>query len=318
MRVVVVLAGALGLLLACSASAGAATDCSYVRDNFDRSDSPTLGPNWTEQASDLGDIGIESAHATNPAITEGLATFNGLAGTFTGLPNDAACVDVATNGSTSVQYVAIVLDYADRFNSIFVKVQVNSGTQFNHVYFYVGNDGAPFAPHLPLTPFASGRITVSRAGDDVTLDVDSNFDGAPDQTITASGANAIPGLGHGFGLGVYGHPAADNFATARPTNAFTIGQITRNKRNGTATVQVVIPGPGTLALGGNGVKTGGATVSRAVKASQPVDLVVRATGKKKRKLKSNGKVRVAPAITYTPVGGSSGTQTASIKLKKKL
>ena len=318
LRAALAVAAVLGLVLVCSASATAATDCSYVRDNFNRPDSTTLGPNWTEQSSDSGLIGIESDHATNPDQSQGLATFNPLAGGFNGLPNDAACVDVAATTATNTQYVAIVLDYGDETHNLFVKVQSDSGTTFSHAYFYVGNNGDDLGPSpvKPLTPFASGRIAVSRSGDDVTLDVDSNFDGVPDETVTESGANAITGLGHGFGLGIYGHPAADNFATAKPTSAFTIGQITPNKRKGTATVQVAIPGPGTLALGGNGVKAGGATVSRAVKASKTVDLVVRATGKKKRKLKSKGKVRVAPTITYTPVGGSSGTQTVSVKLKK--
>src|SRR4051794_46733 len=224
-RAGVVLAGVLGLLLACSTAAYAATDCSYVRDDFNRPDSLTLGSNWTERASDLGDIGIESAHATTPVADDALATFNPLAGTFTGLPNDAACVDVAINGTASVQYVAIVLDYGDVNHNVFVKVQVSSSSEFDSAYFYVGNNGEDLGPDpsRALTPFTTGRIAVSRSGDDVTLDVDSNFDGVPDQTVTESGANAVTGLGHGFGLGIYGHPAADNFATAKPISTFTIG-----------------------------------------------------------------------------------------------
>src|SRR4051794_24310426 len=169
-RAIVVLAAALGLLLAWSTSASAAADCTYLRDNFDRSDSLTLGSNWTEQASDQGDIGIESAQATNPIPSQALATFNSLAGTFTGLPNDAACVDVATNGTATVQYVAIVLDYGDVNHNIFVKVQVSSSSQFDSAYFYVGNNGDNLGPASAraLTPFTSGRIAVSRSGDDVT------------------------------------------------------------------------------------------------------------------------------------------------------
>lgn len=287
----IVLAAMLGLLLVLASNAAAAINCSVVRDNFDRGNSATLGSNWTLQAPSMG---IEGQRATNPNPTFGLATFNGISG-------DAACADVSINGAAT-QYVAIVLDYADVNNNLFIKVQDNlSNGTFNRAFFYHGNSGTPFAPFQDLTPFTSARIAVARNGDNVTLEIDTNFDGVPEQAYTVAGAN-LPGLGTGLGLGAFGHAFADNFATPKPSNAFTVGQTTKNKKKGTATISVNVPGPGTLALSGQGIKSSGATASRAMTAASTVQLKVIAKGKKKKKLNDTGKVAVKPTITYTPTG----------------
>ena len=305
----IALAAMLGLLLVLASNAAAAINCSVVRDNFDRGNSATLGSNWTLQAPSMG---IEGQRATNPNATFGLATFNGISG-------DAACADVSINGAAT-QYVAIVLDYADVNNNLFIKVQDNlSNGTFNRAFFYHGNSGTPFAPFQDLTPFTSARIAVARNGDNVTLEIDTNFDGVPEQAYTVAGAN-LPGLGTGLGLGAYGHAFADNFATPKPpvSNAFTVGQTTKNKKKGTATISVNVPGPGTLALSGQGIKSSGATASRAMTAASTVRLNVTAKGKKKKKLNDTGKVAVKPTITYTPTGGTASSQSVSVKLKKNI
>jgi hypothetical protein len=66
--------------------------------------------------------------------------------------------------------------------------------------------------------------------------------------------------------------------------------VTRNKKKGTATLQVEIPNPGTLALSGKGVKPRGAAAAVSVPAGT-AKLVVKARGKKKtKKLEQTGKV----------------------------
>jgi hypothetical protein len=108
-------------------------------------------------------------------------------------------------------------------------------------------------------------------------------------------------------------------AVFNPTNAFTLGAITRNKKKGTATITADLPNPGELTGSGKGVKAAGAAViSKAVSAPGIAKLTIRAKGKKKRKLNETGKVKLKVAITYTPTGGDPRTQPRKLKLKKNL
>lgn len=110
-------------------------------------------------------------------------------------------------------------------------------------------------------------------------------------------------------------------AVVEPTNSFSLGTITRNKKKGTATVTVQnLPNPGELTGSGKGVKA--SSVSRAVTSKSvgpgQAQLLIKAKGKKKRKLNRTGKVKLSVAITYTPTGGSPNTQSIKVKLKKNL
>jgi hypothetical protein len=104
------------------------------------------------------------------------------------------------------------------------------------------------------------------------------------------------------------------------SNAFTIATIRRNKKKGNATITVNLPDPGQLIGSGNGVKAssaGGAVTSKSVAAGQ-AKLVIKAKGKKRRKLNATGKAKLNVAITFTPTGGKAKTQSLKVKLKKKL
>lgn len=109
-------------------------------------------------------------------------------------------------------------------------------------------------------------------------------------------------------------------AQADPTNTFTQGAITRNKKKGTATATFDVPNPGQLTASGNGVKASGAgaRTSAAVPGPGNATLTIRAKGKKKRKLRSKGKVKLSPTFTYTPTGGTARTLSTTVKLRKKL
>jgi len=100
-------------------------------------------------------------------------------------------------------------------------------------------------------------------------------------------------------------------ATLEPTNTFSLGQITRNKKKGTATLEATVPNPGALTAAGQGVKPSSTTGSGTVK------LKIRANGKKRRKLTEAGKVKLDVAITYTPTSGDPRAQTAKVKLRKR-
>jgi hypothetical protein len=109
-------------------------------------------------------------------------------------------------------------------------------------------------------------------------------------------------------------------AVVQPTNTFTLGATTRKKKKGTATISLDLPNPGELTGSGKGVKTssaGRAVISKSVGAGQ-ARLLIKAKGKKKRKLNETGRVKLNVAITYMPTGGDPSTQSVKVKLKKKL
>jgi hypothetical protein len=111
-------------------------------------------------------------------------------------------------------------------------------------------------------------------------------------------------------------------AVINPSNTFSFGAVTRNKKKGTATLTVKVPNPGELALSGKGVKTqragGGAVVSKVVTAPGTVNLLVKVKGKPKHKLIKTGKAKVKVTVTFTPTGGDPSTQSKKLTLKKRL
>ena len=104
-------------------------------------------------------------------------------------------------------------------------------------------------------------------------------------------------------------------ATIEPTNTVINGAIARKKKKGTATVTVTVPNPGQLSYSGTGVKVSGPA---SVAAPGDVQLTVRATGKKAKKLKRKGKVSVSFGTTFTPSFGAAATTTTNLTLRKKL
>jgi hypothetical protein len=111
-------------------------------------------------------------------------------------------------------------------------------------------------------------------------------------------------------------------AVVNPTNTFTIGAVTRNKKKGIAFMQVTVPNPGTLALSGGGALSkvaSGPAAGKAVASPGTVQLKVKTTKKKKlAKLNSTGKVQVSPTITFTPTGGDPASQTRKVQLRKNI
>ena len=103
-------------------------------------------------------------------------------------------------------------------------------------------------------------------------------------------------------------------AVISPSSLITLGDTKFNKRRGTATLVVNVPNPGQLVASGTGV--GSAPLS--VGAPDVEQLVIRATGKAKKKLKSKGKVSLTVQLTFTPTGGFANTTQVNLKLKKKL
>jgi hypothetical protein len=191
-------------------------------------------------------------------------------------------------------------------------------------YMVVGHDG----PHA-LTPSAPNTFTASvaaKAGD-VLGGSSPPSPGGPLCWFTASGDSSLvrngnlPDGGSANDFSPLGNLRANISAVVNPSNTFTLGGITRNKKKGTATLTMDVPNPGELIASGNGVKaassSGRAVTSKSVPAGL-AQLVVKATGKKKKRLNETGKVKLNVAVTYTPTGGDPSTQSLKVKLKKSL
>jgi hypothetical protein len=106
-----------------------------------------------------------------------------------------------------------------------------------------------------------------------------------------------------------------------PSNSFSAGKVKRNEKKGTATLTVNVPNPGELTGSGNGVKaasSGKAGTSNAVTTPGAAQLVIKAKGKKRRKLNETGKVKLNVNVTYAPTGGDPSTQLTKVKLKKNV
>ena len=127
------------------------------------------------------------------------------------------------------------------------------------------------------------------------------------------------GVNQGF---ITGAASPDGVALDPPP--FSFGKLKRNKRRGTATLIVLVPGPGELALTGKGLVKQGTTadagnlraIERAVTAAGKVKLRIKAKGRKRSKLNRTGRVKVAAKVTYTPTFGLPATKTRKIRLRK--
>jgi hypothetical protein len=107
---------------------------------------------------------------------------------------------------------------------------------------------------------------------------------------------------------------------------FSFGKLKRNKKKGTATLTVELPGPGTLVLTGKGLirqrpaaaPRASGVLAKTVSAAGRVNLKVKPKGKKKSKLYRAGKVTVTAKVTYKPTSGLPNTKAKRIKLVKQL
>ena len=103
-------------------------------------------------------------------------------------------------------------------------------------------------------------------------------------------------------------------AVFEPSNSFTLGDVDRNKKEGTAKLTVNIPNPGRLVLTGKGLRKR----KKSPDASGDVVLKIKTKKNKLDRLNKNGKVKVKPKITFTPTGGDPATESRRLALKKNL
>jgi hypothetical protein len=174
------------------------------------------------------------------------------------------------------------------------------------------------APPHDLTP-GINTVPVSiavRSGDMIGVNEsgDANsctFPQPGDGVITRSGSLAV---------GAFGNFTPQNdvrlnlSAVLVPSNDFGVASITRDRKQGTATVIVNVSNPGVLALTGNGLKK---RPTRNVAVAGTVQFNIATAGAKKRKLEKRGNVTMTPTLTFSPSGGDPASFPFSVKLKLK-
>jgi hypothetical protein len=101
------------------------------------------------------------------------------------------------------------------------------------------------------------------------------------------------------------------------SNKVSFGKLKRNRHKGTAILPVNVPGRGTLALSGKGVKAQPASASVRVTGEGTVKLPIKPKGKARNRLRAQGKAKLRLNITFTPTSDPAdppGTQRRKIKL----
>lgn len=107
---------------------------------------------------------------------------------------------------------------------------------------------------------------------------------------------------------------------AQPANAFTFGKLKLNKKNGTATLKVTVPGAGSLTAI-DAKKKAPKRIKKATATSTgaaTVTLKLKPTNAGRKTLKSKGKLKFKALVSFTPSGGTAATQTFAGKLKLNL
>jgi hypothetical protein len=87
--------------------------------------------------------------------------------------------------------------------------------------------------------------------------------------------------------------------------------VTRRPSRGSAVLGIDVPGPGTLALSGEGLRR----ASKAVPGAGVFRLAARPSASTRRELRNQGSSRVQAAISFTPSGGSASLKVRQLVLR---
>ena len=203
-----------------------------ICDNFNRANG-ALGADWVTNAGS-GSIVNNSARGDN--LSRSI-----FVGTCYGGISQSVEADVTVNGSTGLDYCALVFNY-DGTNNLYVKVQQQeAGGQFDHIGFYDSingsgwpgeNGGSGFFSIPAAQRFSSAHMqAILYPGGTVRL-IFTNIDGGSDmQEYQRGGWTYLVGSGAGMG-GFNGLCRMDNFAIGglgicdrfnRPNTSSTLG-----------------------------------------------------------------------------------------------
>ena len=123
-----------------------------------------------------------------------------------------------------------------------------------------------------------------------------------------SGAIYVSDVGAGR-IGYFGEPSR----TPCVRNLFDFGALKRDRRRGTASLAVKVPGPGSLVVRGKGIKR----VEVHPEGAGAATVRIRPRAKARRRLSRKGEADVWISVTYTPPNGGANTRLTRIELRKR-
>jgi hypothetical protein len=102
-----------------------------------------------------------------------------------------------------------------------------------------------------------------------------------------------------------------------PSNVFVLGPSTLNRKKGTGSLSVTVPGAGSLSLTDARPAARIKPVTVATTAAGAAALSLTPTKAGRKALKNKGTLTEPVVVTFTPTGGFASTQTLSVTLKLK-
>jgi hypothetical protein len=97
-----------------------------------------------------------------------------------------------------------------------------------------------------------------------------------------------------------------------PDNQFTLSAVTRNRKNGSATITITTSNPGLVTVAGKGMKK---RAPKSLAVAGPLSFSVVAVGKARHRLARKGSVVLPLRATFFPTAGDPSTQPVNLKLK---
>jgi hypothetical protein len=99
-----------------------------------------------------------------------------------------------------------------------------------------------------------------------------------------------------------------------PSNEFTLGTVTRDRRRGSASLTAYVSNPGLVTISGKGLKR---QIAKTVAVPGPVPFQIAAAGSFKRRLERKGRVTIIPTVTFYPTGGEPASKSLTVRLRKR-
>ncbi|HEV2857692.1 MAG TPA: PKD domain-containing protein [Solirubrobacterales bacterium] len=110
-----------------------------------------------------------------------------------------------------------------------------------------------------------------------------------------------------------GSSLVSHTVTVLPSNRFGFGKVKKNKRKGTARLQIKVPGAGALVLTGKKVRV---AKTHAAKAGK-VMLTIRPKVKANKTLKRRHHLKVRLRVKFTPIGGNPSSKSKALALVRR-
>jgi hypothetical protein len=147
----------------------------------------------------------------------------------------------------------------------------------------------------------------------------SNLDGSGVEKRFVEGARHPCGVAVDS-LGLASDAGQTTASPPRPSNVFRLGRVSKDRQRGTARLEVLLPGPGTVVLVGAKVREQRVVESISPSAGEgsaamvPIEVAVRPRYRTRKTLRTYG-VAIAPlAVTYTPLLGVARTRYTQVWL----